>query len=219
MIILTESQTCPDECSFCLFQSDFDVGTYRVTQSGTYCLSENIEFNPLAGDSNNPNINGGWFPTDPDQYPGSTTSSSGAFALGFFAAICIESDNVIFDLNDKILSMGLEFYLQQRFFALIEIGSSPFLPNVGPADFGQDFVEVSDVTIKNGELGLSSHHGIHGNNVTNVIIENLRIYDFEVAGVHLNGFLNAKIRNLNIGPSYQQVPFSGITMRVFVKTF
>ena len=85
IVMSVQSQTCPGECNFCLSQSDFDVGTYRITQSGTYCLSENIEFNPLPGDTNNPNINGGyrWFPTDPDQYPGSTTASNGAFALGF----------------------------------------------------------------------------------------------------------------------------------------
>ena len=41
--------------------------------------------------------------------------------------------------------------------------------------------------IKNGTLGKSSHHGIHGNNMSNILIENLLIEDFEVAGIALNG--------------------------------
>lgn len=53
--------------------------------------------------------------------------------------------------------------LFQRFFALIELNSSPFSPGVGPAQFvgdGDTFAAASNVRILGpGTLGRSSHHG------------------------------------------------------------
>ena len=105
--------------------------------------------------------------------------------------------------------MHFDFYLQQRFYAHFEIGNQPFLPNAGPASFGDSFQNVENVTICNGDLGLSSHHGIHSNNATNVVIRDLNIYDFEVGGIQLNGFYESRLSNLRIGPSFQSVPLSG----------
>ena len=65
--------------------------------------------------------------------------------------------------------------LQQRFFANIETASAPFIPETRSFD-NMAFQHVSNyksgekVLIKNGILARSSHHGIHGNKNTNIII-------------------------------------------------
>ena len=50
----------------------------------------------------------------------------------------------------------------------------------------------------NGTLSSSSHHGIHGNQMTNVIINDLKIEDFEVAGIALNGATNAMLISIDV---------------------
>eukprot|EP01084_Bolivina_argentea_P030213 56020_1 len=212
-VYLCISQACTDTegttCNICLSQTDFEGGTYRIISSGLYCLTESISFNPIPGNINSPNTFGAWHPTNPKQFPGCSTASDGAFALGFFAAISIETSDVTIDLNNHIIEMDYTFYLQQRFYSHIEIGPQPFLPNFGPADFGSQFINVKNIEIRNGELGLTSHHGIHSNNPTNVAIHHLKIYDFEVAGIQLNGFHGATLTDLRIGPSLHNVPLTG----------
>ncbi len=44
------------------------------------------------------------------------------------------------------------------------------------------YMDSSTVIIKNGIIGKASH-GVHANNVENIIISNLKIYNFDVAGV------------------------------------
>ena len=58
-------------------------------------------------------------------------------------------------------------------------------------------------------MGQASHNGIHAFDVENVCISDLKIYDFEVAGLQFNGFHNVDIRNVDIGPSATDVPFWG----------
>lgn len=96
--------------------------------------------------------------------------------------------------------MSRKFYLNQRFYAHIELGSSPFLKNIGPHDFANSFVKAQNVLIKNGTLGLSSHHGIHGNYSTNITLRNLVIKNFEIAGIAFNGANNVYVKNVEVGP-------------------
>ena len=63
--------------------------------------------------------------------------------------------------------------------------------------------------IKNGNLGLSSHHGIHSNNATRVVIQDLNFFDFEMIGIAFNGFFDIEITNVNIGPTFKEVPLTG----------
>ena len=199
------------ECDFFLSQSDFDVGTVRITQSGTYCITENIVFNPNYGTDLSPNEPNAWLPNSNTLFPGSEDQISGAFILGFFAVITIETNNVIIDLYGYEIKYNYKFYLQQRWGTIIQIGNSAFLPNVGPANFtGTGFINVDNIKIQNGTLGLSSHHGIHGNGASNIVLKNLIIKDFEVGGIQLNGFNGAIIQNVEIGPSLEPVPLTGI---------
>ena len=177
-----------------LSQSDFNNGTVRITKPGRYILSENIIFNP--------NPNDDFLPTN-DQISGGASAvypvaPFGPYHLGFFAAITIETDNVILDLNSKILRQSDLHNLQQRFYANIELANSPFIVNQGPADFGNVLKSPKNIYIMNGYLGQSSHHGIHGNGMKNVVIENLNIFGFEVAAIALNGGEHCIFRNLQI---------------------
>jgi hypothetical protein len=186
-----------------LSQSDFNTGTYRIQTPGIYILLEDIVFNPNPENDYKP------YPNDPrySQPPKlAGTTYSKPFSLGFFAAITVECTQVCIDLNGHSIAQSQAHALQQRFYANIDLASTPFLPNQGPGDFGPTIHPGKRCWIKNGTLGLSSHHGIHGNNSSAIIIENLIIRDFEVAGVALNGGSLLFLRNLKIGPARHDIP-------------
>ena len=167
-----------------LSQVNFQQGTVFLDSPYTrYVLTEDVVFDP--------NI----------QAPSS-------FVLGFFAAIAITATHVELDLGGYTLSQSERHRTQQRFFSLIELGSSPFEQGQGPADFGE-LVSATHCKVHNGMLGRSSHHSIHGNSNVEVLIENMRCFDFEVASIHLNNPQKAKIRNVQIGPSSTSVPVRG----------
>jgi hypothetical protein len=176
-----------------LRQQDFLSGTYRITSPGEYVLAEDITFSP------NPDAAS---PYDACWPLSSQLSSNGgsypdsAYTLGFFAAITVECDGVEIDLNSHRLEQGADHALMQRFFALIELANSPFMPAQGPHHFisSTEFVSASNVYIHGGTLGRSSHHGIHGNDNAKIRIENVEFEDYEVAGIALNGVAGLDVR-------------------------
>jgi hypothetical protein len=186
-----------------LHQSDFENGTYLIKKSGTYRLAEDISFNPhppgsLADDGTVLDAYTAGRPL-PSQLgdPAAGKYDPAAFGIGFFAAIAITANNVELDLNGYTIEQSAEHTLLQRFFAVIELADQPFLPRQGPADFGAEIKSAKNVIIKNGTIGRSSHHGIHGNNNANIVIRNVYFEDYEVAAVALNGVKNLKIVNCN----------------------
>jgi len=190
----------PDEGGvYELYQSDFLNGTYRIKQSGTYVIMEDIVFDFGAGDLTDPNNGAGWWPQG-DNYPGAGTTKE-EYYLGFIAGITVEVDDVVIDLNEHEIGMGHALYYQQRFFAVISLKSVAFPLNQGPGFFGFDPKYPSNVVIKNGVIGLSSHHGIHGHFNNDVLIENVHIHSFETHGVEMSYFNNLTMRNVEIGPS------------------
>jgi len=177
-----------------LTQNDFNNGTVRLRHGAHYVLSEDIIFEP------NPNDN--WMPT-PAQTAGGANAEYpigpfGGYQLGFFAAITLEAPDIFLDLNGFSLRQSKLFSVQQRFYAHIELASAPFIPAQGPANFGDTITSASKSLIANGELGLSVHHGIHGNGMSEIIIQNLIIYEYEVAGIALNGGSNCLVRNVQV---------------------
>lgn len=176
-----------------LRQEDFKEGTYIIDKPGNYVLKENIVFNP--------NPDNDWMPRqNQPQY------SDPAFMLGFFAAIVVKSTRVVINLNGKSISQSPEHAIQQRFYANIELGSSPFLPGQGPGNFATKFKAAKDVIICNGTLGRSSHHGIHGNNAVGVLVHKVVMKDFEFVGSALNGGGCHLFRKVKIGRNFQDVP-------------
>ena len=183
-----------------LRQSDFVNGTVRITKPGYYKLAENIVFHPNADNDFQPKpeqMASGLYPEHP-----------GPFQLGFFAAITIECDNVILDLNNKSITQSREHYLKQRFYAHIELANAPFIKNQGPSAGISDpyYKSSNNVLVMNGTLGLSSHHGIHSNLNSQIILYNLNITNFQVAGISLNGLSNSVISRVHIHGINKNVP-------------
>lgn len=170
--------------TFPLRQSDFATGTYRIQQSGVYVFQEDVVFDPD--------------PMDPD-------TDAPAFILGWFSALSIETNHVVVDLNGFSFSQSERHRLHQRFFSLIELNDRPFRPKQGPANFGDNIVAPSDIIIRNGHMGLSAHHSIHGNDNRRVVISNVCMDNFEVAGVAINGCNDLLIEQCRIGPNLQNV--------------
>jgi len=185
-----------------LYKEDFAKGTYRIQEPGTYILMEDIEFDWNAGDiEDDPNAEGSWWPnTDDEEYPGWGETREQYF-MGFFAGITIECNNVIIDLNGHTLQQSQAFFYQQGFFSDIEVQSQPFIPGQGVGFFGSDPMFPENVVIKNGFLGRSSHHCIHGNYNKNLLIEDIVCSEFSTHGIQLNGFDSITIRNVEVGPS------------------
>lgn len=211
-------------------QDDFARGTYRITKPGLYILESDIIFAPNAAISNSIdpvhlNVLDNYMPAT-----GDAVYSGRQYGLGFFAAITIECDDVILDLNGYTLCQSKLHYVQQRFYANIELNDSPFIipanstTTQGPADFGSCGFN-KNIWIRNGTLGRSSHHGIHGNGAESIIIENIRITGFEVAGIALNGCENVLCQDIDIDHSSTDVDVNFLysnaifTRRALVKLY
>jgi len=166
-------QNIPCEVYY-LTQSDFEGGTFRIIKSGKYILKEDICFGPNKENDFRP-------------YRGDSKYSGKAYSLGFFAALTIEVDGVEIDLNGKTLKQSDEMAWMQRFYANIETAPSPFIKGQGPGDFGKMIVLPKYIYIHNGTLGRSSHHAIHGNGNKYVVVENVKMVDYEFVGSAFNG--------------------------------
>lgn len=188
-------------CIVNLKQGDFKNGTVRITKPGVYILKENISFDPNPENDCNPTIeqhNSGIYPS----------IGNVPYALGFFAAITIECDGVILDLNGFTIQQSKRHFLQQRFYSNIEIASAPFIGPQGPgmSMAGNNYRSGNNVLIMNGTLGLSSHHGIHSNYNRNIVLHNLTIQDFQVGGIALNGLENGILNNVTVKNTMNKVP-------------
>ena len=159
----------------------------------------------------NSNTGSSWWPSSDqsDEYEGAG-STADVYYLGFIAGITVETDDVVIDLNDHEIKMSKALYYQQRFFSCIALKSVAFPLNQGPGFFGFDPKFANNVVIKNGVIGLSSHHGIHGHNNKDVVIENVQIKDFETHGVQMSYFFNLRMSNVEIGPSSTVAYLKGI---------
>lgn len=142
------------------------------------------------------------------------------FGLGFFAAIVITSKGgVVLDLNGYTLEQSAEHALLQRFFSVIELAEQPFIPAQGPANFGDEILSAENVVIKNGTIGRSSHHGIHGNGNKRIYIKNVNFVDYEVGAVALNGVKNLVIKHSNAS-NRKDVPVLGtFSSAQFIKAY
>ena len=198
-------------------QKDFDNGTLRVKASIWLQLGENISFNPNRGFDSDvvPEIlkcdstlsNGkNWFPTHEQL---KSKYDKDAYRLGFFTAIAVETKDVWIDLNGFTLEQSQEHRLMQRFYSNIELTDQPFLPKQGPAHFGPVLDPSENVIVSGGTLGRSSHHGIHGNNNKNILFHNLKLKEYEVAGIALNGAENVTYHKVGLEGNDTNVPVIG----------
>ena len=201
-----------DYATVYLQQKDFDNGTVRLKNSCRYVLIENIIFHPNPAND---------FKPTPEQINSGLYPIPGSYNLGFFAAITLENKNAILDLNNCIISQSTEHFLMQRFYAHIEVASAPFINNQGPsAGITENHRAADNVAIINGCFDLSSHHAVHGNGARNLLLSNLKITQFQVAGIALNGLRNAIINDVIINGSMNNVPvLSTYSQAIFTLPF
>jgi len=147
----------------------------------------------------------------------------GAYHLGFFAAITIECEDVILDLNGKTIKQSEDHNLMQRFYANIQLNSAPFIAGQGPSKNGfsnkENFKSAVNCYIHNGTLGLSSHHGIHGNSNKNVVIKDLKIVEYEVAGIALNGSEYSALCDITCDGTNEIKVLSTFSQAIFMNRF
>eukprot|EP00937_MAST-01D_sp_MAST-1D-sp2_P006115 g6115.t1 len=182
-----------------LTQADFAKGTYRAIAPGTYRLMEDISFQP------NLNPSGEHWPTCETAEKAAAycrhTGHGGLLAqyhLGFFAAITLEGSDVHLDLNGHTIEQSLLHSLKQRFFAVVETSSSPFIAGQGPGNFGKTTVGCHNCSVYGGKIGRSAHHGIHGVRNQDITIRDMQFQDYEVAAISLNGAQRALIQNVEV---------------------
>lgn len=174
----------------------------------TYILQENITFSP-----NNMRDTGYYFLDSGIPTPSKDQAiyrENKSFGIGFFAAIIIHGSHIELDMNGHRLQQSEEHYLRQRFFSLIELADSPFISGQGPHDFTNKLSPASHIEIKNGTFGLSSHHGIHGNNTDHISLSNLKFSEFEVAAIALNGSHDVHMSDIHIQNNKQDIPVLGL---------
>jgi len=230
-----------------LTSDDFLHGTYVIDQPGRYALGEDISFNPNSPSVLTNAITAGTpshslgltVPVDayqaghplPPQFvaggvdhfipggPADARYDPAAFGVGFFAAIAVTADDVVLDLAGHTIEQSAEHALLQRFFAVIELADQPFLPAQGPSDFGDGISPANNVTIENGTIGRSSHHGIHGNGNRDVTIKNIDFVDYEVGAVALNGVQGLTVQNVT-ATNRKDVPVLGtFSSAQFIKPY
>lgn len=174
-----------------LYARDFSDGPFVVHEPDVVVrIMQDVEFN---------------FPDPP--------SRESPFHLGFFCGIAIGASRVTIDLNGKTLRMHPNYRARQRFFALLSCDITPF--PVGKAKFTTEPKSPSDITIRNGTLGLTSHFCIHANTLTEgrVLISDVKMEDFEVGAVSLSGGVSdTLIRRCAIGSAVPPTTSSDVNM-------
>jgi hypothetical protein len=212
-----------------LKQSMFEKGTVILNEPGYYILQENITFNPNSlqyldkqyeniTPYNSSDVMSSQFSRENTRTPQNLLNnnykdvenlSGAAFGIGFFAAIVIQGADITLDLNCKVIEQSKEHALQQRFFSLLELASSPFIPKQGPHDFATKILSATNITVINGTIGRSSHHHIHGNNNESVLLKDLKFIDYEVSPCALNGCKDIILENCKTIHSRLDVPVLG----------
>lgn len=204
---LPEGMKVPDGFILRLLrQSDYARGTLKLTSNTFAVLMEDVTFHP------NPEF---------DFKPSAAQLESGEYdavknQFGFVTMHEMVGENIVLHLNGHVIRQSDEHALQQRFFSLVQLGDAPFIAGTGPADHGTFHASRGCVVRgaehgendpnKWGTIALSSHHGIQGNNCTNILLERLRFRDFEVGAIALNRPRNVTIRDIVIGPNRQDIP-------------
>ena len=165
--------------------------TFDRIQNDVYDLSESNNRGFALYDRNNS------FCKINPQYIGGATIRNGT------AAIKIACHNVTVDLNQHSIQQSKQNYIEQRVFSCIQVNRLQFTNSGREFEPGPNVEQpgVSNVTIRNGKLGRSSHFGIHGTNPNLIICEDLEITNFDVSGIWLNNATQPIIRRCVInGP-------------------
>jgi hypothetical protein len=143
-----------------------------------------------------------------------------ALANGWPAALMVVGTDIVLDLAGYTVSQSPHHYLTQRFFALVALSDHLFASGAGPPRLNQvqHVRSAHNALVMNGTLGLSSHHGVYGNQTCNVVLHQLAIQDYEVAAIQLNGPHNALIDHCRC-QALCFVPFTPATSTLMIHAF
>ncbi len=188
------NQTANDSSYVTLTQADFAQGTLRIRAGGYFKLLENIVFAPNSSVVD-PVFR--YTPTTAQRAAGALYAGE-AYVRDFFTVVAIEAKNVYLDLNGFSISLSPQFQAAQRFTSIVELADQPFLSTQGPGFFGSVVTAAENTVVANGTIGLSSHHGIHGNNCANILLEQLKIRDYEFSGIAINFGQNCVVYNCEL---------------------
>jgi len=177
-----------------LCQADFDSGTYRIKEPGYYYLKENIVFQPK---------------------PFAEAARPDRPTVGWFAAISIEANDVVLDLNTKSIEASQTFLstayasvysdivLQNAF-------TSPLIDSdhvTGIFAGETEYVAAHNVVIRNGSLGRTQYANINGVSNTNIRIYDLVCRDSERFGIALFGLNSGEIAHCCISGLEHEIAF------------
>lgn len=137
-------------------------------------------------------------------YP--TSEIDGPFDFGFFAGLTVEGNNIVLTSSFKKLQMSSEMHLIQRFFALVCLGSQPFIPRKGPIPSSIKAKFPENVIISDIKFGLTSHHSILGNETKHLNVHKCCFEDFETAAFSLNNADCTTIKHNSIKKNLTTVP-------------
>lgn len=209
-----------------IYQSDIDNGTLILDKQGHYIVMEDLVFNPnpvgmqvfgvdaarlgLSDGDVLDSYRSGRPLASQLSYAGGAYDPK-AYGIGFFAMMSVlgSASGSVLDLNGFTIEQSEEHALQQRFFSVIELAGAPFITGQGPHDFGPTGNNaVSNFEIRNGKIGRSAHHGIHGNGNQNIFIRDVDFEDYEVAAVALNGVNGLFVNDVSASNSIE-IPVNG----------
>lgn len=156
-----------------LCSKDFASGTLRITKPGYYFLSENIVFNPN---------------------PYAEKKRTDKPECGWFTAVSIEANDVVFDFNTFSIEASIDFLCNDKLklFSVITLNNQPLDHQMDPYGVlgfkGEtEFKTVNNVTIKNGSILRSHDAGIKGYEAKNIFIYDVIISEWENRGIVLPG--------------------------------
>lgn len=198
------NQTANANSYVLLRQADFDQGTVRIRAGGYFKLAENIAFAP---NSTVVDPISRYAPTAAQRVAGALYAGE-AYVRDFFTALTIEAKDVYLDLNNFSIALSPLFQTAQRFASVIELADQPFPPMQGPGFFGSSVSAAQNAVVANGTVGLSSHHGIHGNNCSNILLEKLTIRDYEFCGIAINFGTNCVIYDCELLGTLQNLLYN-----------
>lgn len=196
-------------CTIEVYNSDAANGTIDIKHSGYFLLKGDLVFSPNEEHDSLPTAEqiaaGQYLPTD-------------GYKHGFFATIVVRAENVTINLNGFTVSVSDLFRVRQGFHAALAV-SIPFIRKEGPGDFGNLTSRAKGIVVENGVLGKTSHHGIHGHLATDVLLRNLKIRDYEVACMSMNGWNTSYAYDVHCEGSATDVPVRGIFTQARVALF
>lgn len=184
-----------------LFNEDFANGTLTFEYGAHIVLREDIVFSPNEEHDSRP--------TQLQRDSGLYSHENG-FMLGFFAALIFVGDKTLLDMNRHTISVSEIFRIRQGFYTHVSVSRISYINGEGPVSFGPSLDHATNLYIKNGVFGRTSHHAIHGHGAINVTLTNLSMKDYEVAPVSMNGWKNSMMKNVHMLGTATDVHVNGI---------